>query len=166
MTPQSTQAAKPERCQCTGCKKSFLAEEFGNRKDGRPNTRCPNCRAAQASSAGTIGHRKAVNEEQRDMKALRVVERYVGLPWKEWTTPKGRALEEKFFRKKGLMFEELWTERMIRLGSRWDRMMAARERIAARKILAGQAPVVPPEPTNPTRGKRYGDQFSLFEVAA
>lgn len=156
-----------------------MPEEFGNRKDGRQNTRCPGCRAAQASSAGTVGHRKAVNEEQRDMKALRVVERYLGywlaklegstgrsqpFSWKLWTTPAGRAFEEKFFRKKQLMFEELWTERMIRLGRRWERMMAARERIIARKILAGQAPITPPEPTK--KAPRSFDQMSLFEVAA
>lgn len=118
---------------CTGCQKKFSEKMFGTRRDGRPNTRCPRCRTSQAKSAGTVGNRKATTEVQRDMKALRVVERYVGLPWKEWTTPRGRAMEERFFRAKGKMFEELWTDRMIRLGERWERMRAARARIAQRR---------------------------------
>lgn len=138
-TTESATMKKVEKVKCTGCPKRFPQEKFGRRKDGRWNTRCGKCRQSQAKSAGMIGHIKAVTEMARDMKALRVVERYVGVPWKDWTTKHGREAEIAFFRKKGLTFEELWTERMIRLGQRWNAMKQARKRIAARAAEATAA---------------------------
>jgi hypothetical protein len=136
-------ASDEPKVACTGCQVKHTVEQMGTRRDGRANTRCPRCRYNQASSAGRLGTIKARTETQRDMKALRVVERYVGFRWKEWTTPAGRKAQEAFVIAQGYAredlwrmrlkpFEELWTARIQRLADRWELCRAARKRIAAR----------------------------------
>ncbi len=118
--------------QCTGCPARMTAEQIGRRSDGRLNTRCPRCRAQQASRAGVVGRRKAKSDVQYDVKALRAIERWLGLKWRQWVTPEGRRANARFLETHGMTFEELWTYRIRKHAER----RAARERIAARNAAA------------------------------
>jgi hypothetical protein len=128
----------PSSVECTGCHAEFSPEEMGQRKDGRMNTRCPDCRAKQASLGGKVGHVKA-REPHRDMKALRVVERFVGFRWKRWISPEGRAAQDAFLERTGMTFEDLWTYRMKTLAGRADRCAAIALRQRERQPQLEQA---------------------------
>ena len=103
------------RCSNPSCRAHSPRGGFGRRKDGRELTRCPRCRSAQASRAGTVGNRKAnTAPADRDARALRVVERYAGFPLRDWRTPAARAWEHRT----GHSLQRLWTHRMRTLAAR------------------------------------------------
>lgn len=100
---------------CTGCGALAPVGGFGARRDGRQNTRCASCRTRQATlgADGWNAHR-VDREEPRDARALRVVERFCGLPYALWGSAAGRLWEVR----RGVRLQELWTLRMVTLMGR------------------------------------------------
>ena len=103
---------------CKGCGERLPQTAYGERADGQVHVRCPNCRRASATRASHAAWRP---ETPPDEKALRVVERWCGFPYREWHLPPARA----WALKRGVWLEDVWTHRMMTLR---DRRARAAER--------------------------------------
>lgn len=113
---------------CSGCKGWFTLAQLGVRIDGRPNHLCAGCRAERAALAGAKGRAIATGGRvARWEKALRIVERWCGMPHDAWATPAGREWQMA----RRVYLQELWSDLMRRLRDRDARAAAIQQTRAA-----------------------------------
>lgn len=119
--------------QCSGCGYTGTSSEFGHRKDGRVNVRCPRCRHDQAMHAGVASTKRIHGRLPRDMQALRVVERFSGFAYDDWLTPEALVWQYE----RGYTLHELWSHRMRTLARRAPRVAMALAAQAVRSARGG-----------------------------